>query len=332
MDLFKINIRRLCLPAGRCALPIAFCLLLIACCLVPIASFSQAPSIQTTLDKQSILIGEQITVTIKANFRPGLYNIHWLALPDSIPHFEVVDFGKADTTTFKDNSKAIEQTIIFTSFDSGKWVIPAFPINFDPLVDDTTLNLTTDPIPVKVMYSRPDSTNQLRDIKPIMDVTITDYTWYYVAGGVLVLCIIAYFLWRYLKNRPQKTTLVFESKLSPYDEAMQELKKLDQFNLQDAIEIKAYHVRLSEIFKRYLGRKENKDLDNRTTSELLIQMKENDLSIEIISALATALRCSDAVKFAKYLPTMIESVEGKDKIKEIINSIEHKTPNTKPQT
>ena len=302
-----------------------YCLVTVAYCLMSLASFSQSPSIQTTVDKNDILIGEQVKVTVRANFRPGLYNIHWLALPDSIPHFEVVDLSKAETITYKDNSNAIEQTITFTSFDSGKWTIPAFPINFDPLVDDTTLNLVTDPVPVNVMYSKPDSTNQLRDIKPIMDVTITDYTWYYVAGGVLLLCIIVYFIWRYLKNKKAQPRPVFESKLSPYDEAMQELIKLDQYDLQDAAEIKAYHVRLSEIFKRYIGRKENKDLANHTTSELLIQMKDNGLSNDDISKLATAMRCSDAVKFAKYLPTMIESAESKDKIKETIDLIEQPT-------
>ena len=316
MRLSKINIRRYCL------LSIAYCLLPIACCLVPIASFSQSPSVQTTTDKNSILIGEQIKVTIKANFRPGLFNIHWLTLPDSIPHFEVVDLTKADTINYKDNSKAIEQTITFTSFDSGKWTIPAFPISFDPLVTDSTLHLVTDPIPVVVMYSPPDSTNQLRDIKPIMDVNISDYTWYYVAGGILLLCVIGYFVWRYFKNKKQEPAAVFVAKLSPYDEAMLELKKLDQYNLQDAAEIKTYHIRLSEIFKRYLGRKGNKNLDNRTTTELLIQAAENGLSKENISTLATALRCSDAVKFAKYLPTMIESAENKDQIKETISLVE----------
>ena len=319
MELIKINIRRCCV-------------LLIANCLLPIASFSQSPSVQTTADKNSILIGEQVKVTVKANFSPGLYNIHWLALPDSIPHFDVVDLGKADTIDYKDNSKAIVQTITFTSFDSGKWTIPAFPINFDPLVDDTTLNLTTDAVPVNVMYSPADSTNQLRDIKPIMDVDIADYTWYYVAGGILLLCIIGYLVWRYLRKKKQEPAAVFVSKLSPYDEAMQELKKLEQYNLQDAAEIKAYHSALSEIFKRYLGRIENRDLANRTTGDLLIQVGEQGLSKENISALATALRYSDAVKFAKYLPTMIESAEGRGNIKETINIIEQKTSNTKQST
>jgi hypothetical protein len=321
MERFKINIR------PRCPSPIANCLLPIAYCLLPIACFPQSPSILTTADKNAILIGEQVKVTIKANFRSGLYNVHWLSLPDSIPHFEIVDPGKPDSITYKDNSKAIEQTIIFTSFDSGKWVIPSFRINFDPLVDDTTLNLFTDSISVNVMYSPPDSTNQLRDIKPIQDVNITDYTWYYIAGGALLLCVAAFFIWRYIKKRKPRPAPVFASKLSPYDEAMEELKKLGQYDLQHAAEVKIVHSRLSEIFKRYLGRKENKNLATNTTGELLIHVGENNLSKENISTLATALRCGDAVKFAKYLPTMIESDDCKQKIKETINLIEPLTSN-----
>ena len=78
--------------------------------------FSQ--TLQTITDKKDILIGEQIKITLKSPM-DGLTK--WIVLPDSIPHFEIVETGKPDTTNFKDDSKAIEQTITFTSFDSGRW-------------------------------------------------------------------------------------------------------------------------------------------------------------------------------------------------------------------
>ena len=322
MESFKIYIRHFrFLPIVHCLSPIAYCLL-------PITSFSQAPTVQTSADKNAILIGEQVKVTVKANFHPGLYNIHWLTVPDSIPHFEVIELSKADTITYKDNSNAIEQTITFTSFDSGKWTIPAFPVNFDPLSGDTWFKLLTDPVPVNVMYSPPDSTNELRDIKPIMEVSVFDYFWYYISAGILLLLIIIYFIGRYLNKRKQRPANKLATRLSPYEEAMEELKKLDQCNLQDAADIKTYHSRLSEIFKRYLGRKESKDMSNQTTGELLIQVTDK-FSREGISALALSLRLSDAVKFAKYLPTMTESGESKDKIKETISLMEQ---NIKPIT
>ena len=325
------------MPIAHCPLPIvhrplliARCLLPIACCLFPIASFSQSPTVQTSADKKDILIGEQLKVKIKANFQSGEFRIKdWLSIPDSIAHFDIIEKGKPDTIVYKDNSKAIEQTIIFTSFDSGKWVIPAFHVNLDPSQNDTANKLFTDPIAVNVLYSPPDSTNQLRDIKPIIEVSITDYTWYYIAGGIIILLLIGFLVWKYIKNREQKPAAFVESKLSPFEEAMQELKKLDQYNLQNAAEIKLYHTRLSDIFKRYLGRKQNKNLANRTTGDLLINIGENGFSQENISTLAIALRCNDAVKFAKYLPARAETEDCNLKIKESINLIEQKTENTK---
>ena len=298
--------------------------------LFPVALFSQNPSVQTSVDKNDILIGEQVKVKLKGTYRPNAYTLHWLTIPDSIPHFDIIDKGRADTIVYKDNSKGVEQTIIFTSFDSGRWTIPAFPINFGPLQDDTTLNLFTDSIHINVSYSPTDSTSQLRDIKPVIEVNVIDYLWYYIGGGILLLLVIIILIIRYLKKQKQKPAILITSKLSPYEEAMQELEKLKQYDLQKALEIKLYHIKLSEIFKRYLGRKQNINLLNRTTGDLLIRMTENSFQQETISTLATALRCCDAVKFAKYLPSVVESADCNINIKETINLIEHSAFNIQP--
>ncbi|HMC99426.1 MAG TPA: hypothetical protein VKH37_04705, partial [Ferruginibacter sp.] len=167
------------------------------------------------------------------------------------------------------------------------------------------------------------------DIKPIREVTVTDYSWYYVVGGILLLAIICFILWRYLKNRKHKEKPVFAANLSPYDEAMEELKKLKKMDLQDPAKVKTYHVLLSNIFKRYLGRKENRNLNNRTTGELLIEAKDKGLTQDQVGTLAMSLRCGDAVKFAKYVPTMIESGESMQQIIEVIQLIEQQTQTIK---
>ncbi len=285
--------------------------------------FSQP--VQTITDRNEILIGEQIKLKIKA-ILPAGYNgiIQWISLPDSIPHFEIVDSGKADTVSYKDNSKAIEQTIILTSFDSGKWVFPALPFSF------AQSQIQTDSFIVNVSYSPPDSTNQLRDIKPIINVSIADYTWYYIIGALVLLLLIAFLLYRYFKRNKKEKPVSARSKLSAYDEAMAEMSKLSQFNLQDAAGIKMYHSRLGDIFKQYLGRKQQKNLLTKTTGDLLIRMAESSLSPGDVSNLATALRCTDAVKFAKYLPGITESEDCQQKIKSAIDLIEHQTSNIKP--
>jgi hypothetical protein len=296
-------------------------------CFSFIMQFSFCQKLQTITDKKDILIGEQIKLTLKAPMN-GLTK--WLVLPDSIPHFEIVEAAKPDTVNFKDDSKSIEQNITITSFDSGRWVFPSLPVEFVAAAGQAPQIINTDSFYVNVSYAPADSTNQLRDIKPIIKVSVLDLFWFYIAGGVLLLLLIVFLLFWYFKKKKKDAPATPVSKLSPFDEAMAELKNLSQFNLQDAAEIKLFHIKLAGIFKNYLGRKQGKNLFNKTAGELLIHIKELGLPTENISELATALRCTDAVKFAKYLPLSNESEDCRQKIATAINLIEHKTQNTKP--
>ena len=199
------------------------------------------------------------------------------------------------------------------------------PVEF-AATDGKPVVFNTDSFYVNVAYSPADSSNELRDIKPIITVYITDYFWYYIIAGALLLLLIIYLLYRYFKKKKEDAPATPLSKLLPYDEAMQALKALEKYNLQDAAEIKQYHIQLAGIFKHYLGRKQSKSLLNKTTGDLLISIKEMELPAISISALATALRCTDAVKFARYLPLTNESGESLQQIKETISLIEASKP------
>ena len=277
-------------------------------------------TVQTITDRKDILIGEQIKLTIKAALPPQATIKNWLALPDSIPHFEIVGTGLIDTVEVTNELKSVEQTLTVTSFDSGRWAFPALSMAFN-VPGKPAQKIKSDSFIVNVSYATPDSTNKLRDIKPIIKVKVTDYFWYYIIGGIILLLLIGYLLYRYFKVKnkyqPEKGT----AKISPYDEAMQQLKELDSVNLQDAVEIKKYHSALSAIFKNYLGRKKQISLLNKTTGELLIVMKEAGFSTENISDLAMVLRCTDAVKFAKYRPLINESETCLQTITKTINLI-----------
>jgi hypothetical protein len=288
-------------------------------------TLAQTPSVKTTLEKRDILIGEQLQYKVSASFPSGIYKVNWFTVPDSVAHFELVEKSKIDTIA-ENNTTSLEQTITFTSFDSGRWKTPAFLVNFDPIKNDTAVNLFTDSIEVNVGYAPADSSNELRDIKPIMEVTVKNYLWYYIGGGIVLLIILSIILWKLLKNRKKEPDVVFSSKLSPYDEAMQQLEKLKQLNLQQTEELKQFHAKLSNIFKWYLSRKQKLSIMNKTTGDVLVLLTGNNLPKETIADAATALRCGDAVKFAKYIPPVYESEECLAKIKATINFIHTNKP------
>lgn len=284
-----------------------------------------AQSLQTITNRKDILIGQQIELTIKANLPVQSAGVvKWVAWPDSIPHFDVVQKGKIDTVSFKDNTRNIEQVITFTSFDSGRWQFPSLPVQFAGKAGQAPVTFNTDSFYVNVSYSPPDSTNQLRDVKPIIKVSVNSYLWYYIIGGIILLLLLAIFLYKYFKKDKKETASnIAISKLSPVDEAMQELDKLLQLDVQDATTIKKYHTRLAAIFKNYLGRKQHKQLTGETTGDILIHLKRYGVQQEDIVKLATALRCTDAVKFAKYLPLPAESMDCLQMIKQVILQVEN---------
>jgi hypothetical protein len=287
--------------------------------------FAFCQTLQTIADTKDILIGGQFKLTVKATLPLNSGNLtQWLSFPDSIPHFEIVEAEKMDTVHFKDDSKAIQQTFTITSFDSGTWVFPAMPVEFTGTATQGPQVVTTDSFLVRVSYMA-DSTSQLRDIKPIIQVSVVNYLWLYIAGGLLLLLLIVFLLYRYFKKKDLPGTVL--SKLSPFDEAMAEIKNLSRFNLQNAADIKAYHIKLAGIIKNNMGPKLRKNLFSKTTGDLLITMKEVNLPPVNISELATALRCTDAVKFARYLPLSSESEDCKLKIKETITLTEQKITN-----
>jgi hypothetical protein len=74
---------------------------------------------------------------------------------------------------------------------------------------------------------------------------------------------------------------------------------------------------------------------DKTTGDILIILREYLANKDMVAKAASILRCADAVKFAKYLPPVDESVESIKATKELLSSVEHmsiaKSPTSKPQ-
>lgn len=297
-------------------------LILIFFTLVVQFDFAQSPSLKTSVDKRQILIGQQLKYTVVADFPTNAYNLTWFSIPDSISHFEVVSRGKIDTVETK-GRLYFKQTITLTSFDSGVFAIPSLPLDFDPGNGDSTLHLFTDSIPINISFSPLDSTKTFHDIKTIIDVKDEIPWWWWAVGAVLLLLLIAiiFFLVRYFKRR-KKDVPLFDSKLSPLEEAMQSLDDLHKQQLLYKGEVKTFHTRLSEIFKRYLSRKMEKNMLNLTSSEVLVTLNDTLLSKVDTALLAGSLRMSDAVKFAKFYPHKEESEAALIDTKKVIEQID----------
>lgn len=280
-----------------------FFLLLVGILLLSLSLNAQVPQIKTSVDKRDILIGEQIQYRVEALVPAQTYAVKWLQLPDSIPHFVMVSESRPDTAS-DENSVQLGQTFILTSFDSGLQVIPPFPIAFAS-AQGKKFKMLTDSIAIEVSFSPMDSIMPFHDIKPILEVEAKNSWWLWILLGVLALLLLAILWIVFRKKREPKEK--FKARRSDYDEAMQMLRELENEHLPEKKLYKDFHVRLSEIFKRYLSRKNNTFLLHLTVEELIIQLKKYPLSQERITAFAECLRIGNATKFARYQPTISEN-------------------------
>ena len=284
-------------------------------------SYAQ-PVVKTTIDKAEILIGQQFNLKVEAKFSGDDFFIKWVNVPDSMLHFELIEKTKIDSLFTNQKLSSLSQTFTFTSFDSGKWELPSFNIFFTGQKNDTTLRLSTDSLPITVSFSVTDTSQTLKDIKAIKEVEIANPLWYWVAGLLVLLLLIGLVIWWYRNNKKTKKITLPTSHLSPYEEAMERLNKLSLYNLDTAKDVQQYHIELIEIFRVYLSRKQNSNYLNKTTGDILLEVNEQYRDTDIRTKVSTALRFSDAVKFARFIPIANDSTANKQLIKESIDLIE----------
>ncbi len=293
--------------------------------LFSILSYAQQPIIKTIVDKSSILIGQPINYKIEIFVRDGSYHFTWSTLPDSVPHFEIISRGKLDSS-IKDGVVQYEQNIALTSFDSGRMVIPSVPFQFIKEDDNSSFQLFSDSIAIQVTYSPMDSIQPFHDIKDIILVKARKPWWIWVLIGVGVILLIA-LIWLAIKffKKKEVSTKLFSSIIPPFVEAMKALSQLKEQPLLSPQDVKEFHAGLTVIFKRYLSRTTNQNKLHLTSDEILMELKTMGFSNELLVNYANSIRMSNAVKFAKYLPSIAENENCWEQTKLMITAIHNLT-------
>ncbi|MEO7800462.1 MAG: hypothetical protein ABIR81_00600 [Ginsengibacter sp.] len=292
-------------------------------------SFAQRPTIQSSLDKYKILIGEPITLHVETTYSPDVYNLQWFVLPDSVDHFEVIERKKPDSVESNGQLK-VSQSIVITSFDSGLRSLPPLQVSFRSKADNAALDLLTESFKVQVAYSPADSVLPFHDIKTIIAVKDEWPLWMKIAAilsALLVIFLIYYLIKNRKKKQPAKKVAL--PKPSAIDEAIQALNTLEKSALLSSGQTKQFHTTLTKIFKTYSSRKFDESIDKLTTDELLLRLNNKQISRDMIAITANSFKMADAVKFAKFQPTVEESAGSLINVRKVISDIEHKTLNVK---
>lgn len=270
-----------------------------------VAQSRPKPSIKATLNKNRILIGEPFQLTVEARI-PGGAIVKPVRI-DTISHFEFLEKPVIDTT--RDGKEiTIKGVYTLTSFDSGHWVIPSYALSSA---------IKTDTLPVDVVFSEFDPNQDYHDIKDIIEVEEEKKKqkwWLYIAGGILLFALIMLLLKK--KKKPVPKTV--EPAATAFEEAMNQLAKLKA----SAPGPKEFYSRLIDIFKLYVFRKKGILSLQKTTDDLVIQLRDLQIPKDIFDPLAQSLRLGDFVKFAKYVPAAEDDQAAFNHVKKGIEEIE----------
>jgi hypothetical protein len=118
--------------------------------------------------------------------------------------------------------------------------------------------------------------------------------------------------------RKKKTPVTKTVFVDPYKEAKKELEKL----AKESLSSKLFYTRLVDIFRVYISRRKGIASLQKTTDDLVVQLRSLKLPAEEFNQLAQSLRMSDFVKFAKFEPAQSDKNQSFKIIKDFIDNIE----------
>lgn len=273
--------------------------------------FFAAPALQAQVtvsakaDRSQILIGEPIRLTLEAAI-PEDQPIRFFTI-DYFPHFEVLRKEKIDTSNTSSGT-VLSQQIDITSFDSGHWIIPRFVLDG---------GIATDSIRIEVGFSPFDTAQPYHDIKDIIEVKPEEKQkkmrwWYIVAGALLVIIVLG------LVTRKKKPPVMVAGTPHAYETALRRLEKLEQAPRDP----RQYYSELVDIFREYIYHKKGIQSQQKTTEGLIMQLRDAGMPNEQSGPLFQALRLSDFVKFARYIPGPEDDHLAFTTIKNSITAIE----------
>jgi len=289
----------------------------IVCCWILLAGSvavyaQETPTVKASVDKNQILIGEPIKLSI--DIRSPMVSGNQLPGFDSLAHFELIEKGNRDSL-ISATGASYHLDWKITSFDSGTRMIPSFPVVIGNQV------FKTDSLAIEVSYGNVDTAKDYHDIKGIIDLENPDVKYIPWVLTALVLGSLALFIWLIRKPFYQAPAVkeILQSLISPLDQALASLNQLKTLLQEDPAAVKKYYSGLNDTLRIFLNRQFGLVTMEKTSEELILTLS-NMRNRDLFSQLTESLRMGDFVKFAKYVPGPFEN---ENNLKVIRSAIEY---------
>ncbi len=268
-----------------------------------LASYGQV-EVSAALDSASILIGDQVEVTVTIRLSPQISvdAVDWSVLQEDSTELEIVGGPRRDTIR-TGAQLLLREAATLTAFDSGYYRLPPIPVRYrqngaaqTTLTESLALEVRTYPI------EEQDSLT-VAPIKGIIEepLLLRDFLPYLI--GLLALALLVAGIITYRRSRRSRApAAVAEPDRPPHEVALEKLAQLRGDAPWRRGALKAYYSELSFIVREYLENRYGLPALESTTAQLLGQLPGDAVLEDWQAPLRQLLQTADMVKFAKAHP------------------------------
>jgi len=265
--------------------------------LLSITAYSSEVTVNTTIDKISITIGDPLKVSVEISY-PNELKLSSVTMPSEI--------GTWACTNLSTSTKKIKDTLstlaVFevVRFSTGMAVIPPIPFTLvTSSAEPYTIYSDSKSINIESTLAKVGDLGDIKDIKEPLSIGGGVFI-YLLIAVILILIAGAYIYYR--KKTLAQTILDTKPKLPPYEVALFALNTLVASDLLSKGFVKEYYIRLSEIMRNYISNSFGIETFEKTTQELCHDLKSKSVDKKITSKIKELFENCDLVKFAKFTP------------------------------
>lgn len=274
---------------------------------------------QVTLDKNQIQLGDQVSLKISITLGAGQKLSKWFSYDTSGSHTEIISASKIDTAQ-NGASTSLQQTLVLTSFDSGKWALPIIA----PVVTESNnriLPLKVDSLYLAVLPVDVSKLKDYHDIKGVELVSYFDmrYIWYGLLA-ILVIVIIALLVRYFIKKRKNSNGVSIADKDVNLKWALSQLSHLEQADIAPY----EFALKQDSIVRTYLDVIGHVKSKLKTSEEIQAALQPMFSDVKMRQSFYQSLQFNDGVKFAKFIPTKERQLSEVQIVKEALKVLDTK--------
>ncbi|MDH3215480.1 MAG: hypothetical protein OEN01_04205 [Candidatus Krumholzibacteria bacterium] len=267
---------------------------------------TQSITIEMTVAADSVTVGERLHLRYRATY------------PDSLT---LLPPGQFDTGSCRlvsskwqedsrDGRTVKQADLVVLPLDLETALVPPAPFFF-LLPDGDTLVAFSDEVSVPIRQMTHNG-GEPKPLKPQWQAPAS-YRYYFLAGAILLLAAIAFWLW---KRRKKPVVSETPRPELPADfVALKALGEIEGMSLLEAGKYKKYYTLVVDTLRHYLERRYGIQAMDRTTEEILLELGGRRVQIDGLEPL---LQEADLVKFAKFKPDVARGKSAMQTAKDVV--------------